>query len=127
MGTLYTDRLATRHLYLFKSSFIFFQLTTPYLKSQKSRCLKHISTNTNTITLRETKIKPCFLVIVANSVAKMRQLKIQTITILEVMKEKSLPNYRTLKRITRPKMVQSRLYLTTVIINLYKITMYNRG
>merc|ERR1711934_78465 len=97
------------------------------LKSQESRCPKHISTNTNTITLRETRIKPCFLDIVANSVAKRRQLKIQTITILEVMKEKSLPNYRMLKRITRPKMVQSRLNLTTVIINLYQIKMYNRG
>merc|ERR1712037_678509 len=106
---------------------IFFQLTTPYLKSQKSRCLKHISTNTNTITLRETRIKPCFLDIVANSVAKRRQLKIQTITILEVMKEKSLPNYRMPKKITRPKMDQSRLNPATTVIIIYQITMYNRG
>merc|ERR1712008_15968 len=34
MGTLYTDRLATRHLYLFKSSFIFFHLLRLNLKAK---------------------------------------------------------------------------------------------
>merc|ERR1712008_671610 len=74
------------------------------------RCPKHISTNTNTTTMRETRTRPCFLDIVANNVAKKRQLKIQTITILEVMKERSLPNCKTLKKITRPgQQLQSRL------------------
>merc|ERR1711997_32553 len=110
MGTLCTDRLATRHLStcLNQVSY-FFNLLRHSLKATKSRCPKHISTNTNTITLRATRTKPCSLVIVENNVAKRRQLKIQTIIILEVMKEKFLPNCRMPKKITRPKVVQSRL------------------
>merc|ERR1711956_160817 len=81
--------------------------------SHESRCPKPISTNTNITTMRETRTRPCSAVIVASNVAKRRQLKIQTITTLEVMKEKSLPNYRTPKRITRPDQVfQSKLTRT---------------
>merc|ERR1711997_1074698 len=110
MGTLCTDRLATRHLStcLNQVSY-FFNLLRHSLKATKSRCPKHISTNTNTIILRVTRTKPCSLAIVANNVAKRRQLKIQTITILEVMKEKFLPNCRMPKKIIRPNMDQSRL------------------
>merc|ERR1711935_769362 len=110
MGTLYTDRLATRPL-LVRIKFHIFSTyyAITFKPSHESRCPKHISTNTNTTTMRETRTRPCSAVIVASNVAKRRQLKIQTITILEVMREKSLPNCRMLKKITRPKVVQSRL------------------
>merc|ERR1712021_63879 len=117
MGTLYTDRLATRPLLVRIKFHIFSTYYAITLKpSHESRCPKHISTNTNITTMRETRTRPCSLGIVANNVAKRRQLKIQTITILEVMKERSLPNCKTLKKITRPgQVVQSRLNPTTVI------------
>merc|ERR1712129_138219 len=110
MGTLYTDRLATRPLLVRIKFHIFSTYYAITLKpSHESRCPKHISTNTNTTTMRETRTRPCSAVTVASNVAKRRQLKIQTITILRVIREKSLPNCRMLKKITRSKLVQSRL------------------
>merc|ERR1712008_398208 len=115
MGTLYTDRLATRPLLVQIKFHIFSTYYAITLKpSHESRCPKHISTNTNTTTMRET--RTCSAVTVASNVAKRRQLRIQTTTILEVMREKSLPNCKTPRRITMPgQLVQSRLNPTTVI------------